>query len=231
MNHNPWKSWVHRQKRDHIYQSLYLLIWEFFGIWDIYKYKNMKKITHILDNVVRCIYFGAGVHIKNPIKNSYRDGLGRMTQTLDHVVVVHILMWDKRNSQINESSDTHANDDTFHSLLRPRKLMFISNLNMFQCTPFTSTRLSVDPTEKERFVNATHISRCKNTNVNHKERVKKKNKKTMIYNKWDRIGPLSPPIKFPTVPQHGPFSLHTMLDESWLHKMTFLFLMVTAFGW
>jgi hypothetical protein len=45
------------------HKSLYSLIWDFFG-----------------------------VHIKNPMKNSYQDGLGRMTQTLDHVVVVHILM-------------------------------------------------------------------------------------------------------------------------------------------
>jgi hypothetical protein len=30
-----------------------------------------------------------------------------MTQTLDHVVVVHILIWDKRKSQINEYSDMH----------------------------------------------------------------------------------------------------------------------------
>jgi hypothetical protein len=52
----------------------------------------MDKITLILENVVRCKYFGAGVHIKNPIKNSHQDGLGRMTQTLDHVVVVHILI-------------------------------------------------------------------------------------------------------------------------------------------
>ena len=43
---------------------------------------------------------------KNPIKNSYQDGLGRTTQTLDHVVVVHILIWDKRKSQINEFSGT-----------------------------------------------------------------------------------------------------------------------------
>ena len=47
----------------------------------------------------------AGVHIKNPIKDSYQDGLGRTTQTLDQVVVVHILFWDKRKSQINEYSD------------------------------------------------------------------------------------------------------------------------------
>ena len=46
----------------------------------------MDKITQILENVVRCKYFEAGVHIKNPIKNSYQDGLGRTTQTLDHVV-------------------------------------------------------------------------------------------------------------------------------------------------
>ena len=65
----------------------------------------MDKITHVLENVVRCKYFEAGVHIKNPIKNSYQDGLGRTTQTLDHVVVVHILIWDKRKSQINEYSD------------------------------------------------------------------------------------------------------------------------------
>ena len=65
----------------------------------------MDKITQILENVVRCKYFEVGVHIKNPIKNSYQDGLGRTTQTLDHVVVVHILIWDKRKSQINEYSD------------------------------------------------------------------------------------------------------------------------------
>jgi hypothetical protein len=64
----------------------------------------MDKITHILENVVRCKYFEAGVHMKNPIKNSYQDGLGRMTQTLDHVVVVHILIWDKTKSQIIEYS-------------------------------------------------------------------------------------------------------------------------------
>jgi hypothetical protein len=52
----------------------------------------MDKITQILENVVRFKYFEAGVYIKNPIKNSYQDGLGRTTQTLDHVVVVHILI-------------------------------------------------------------------------------------------------------------------------------------------
>jgi hypothetical protein len=52
----------------------------------------MDKITQILKNVVRCTYYEAGVHIKNPIKNSYQDGFGRTTQTLDHVVVVHILI-------------------------------------------------------------------------------------------------------------------------------------------
>jgi hypothetical protein len=52
----------------------------------------MDKIRQILENVVRCKYFEAGVHIKDPIKNSYQDGLRRTTQTLDHVVVVHILI-------------------------------------------------------------------------------------------------------------------------------------------
>jgi hypothetical protein len=65
----------------------------------------MDKITEILENVVRCKYFEADVHIKNPIKNSYQDDLGRTDQTLDHVVVVHILILDKKKSQINEYSD------------------------------------------------------------------------------------------------------------------------------
>ena len=65
----------------------------------------MDKTTQILENVVRCKYFEVGVHIKNPIKNSYQDGLGRMIQTLDRVVVVHILIRDKRKSQINKYSD------------------------------------------------------------------------------------------------------------------------------
>jgi hypothetical protein len=73
---------------------------------DSYKYMYMVKITQILEYVVRCKYFEAGVHVKNPMKNSYQDGLGRTTQTLDNVVVVHILILDKRNSQINEYNDS-----------------------------------------------------------------------------------------------------------------------------
>jgi hypothetical protein len=67
----------------------------------------MYKITQILENVVRCKYFEACVHIKNPIKNSYQDGLGRTTQTLDHVVMVHILIWEKRSSPFNEYNDIY----------------------------------------------------------------------------------------------------------------------------
>jgi hypothetical protein len=53
----------------------------------------MDKITQILENVVRCkLYLEAGVHIKNPIKNSYQDCLGKTTQTLDHVFVVHLVI-------------------------------------------------------------------------------------------------------------------------------------------
>ena len=37
----------------------------------------MDEITEILENVVRCKYVEVGVHIKNPIKNSNQDGLGR----------------------------------------------------------------------------------------------------------------------------------------------------------
>ena len=49
-------------------------------------------MTQMLENVVGCKYFEAGVHIKNPITNPYQEGLGRTTQTLDHVVVVHNLI-------------------------------------------------------------------------------------------------------------------------------------------
>ena len=52
----------------------------------------MDKVTQILENFVRCKNFEASVHINNPIKKSYQDGLGRTTQTSDHVVVVHILI-------------------------------------------------------------------------------------------------------------------------------------------
>ena len=43
---------------------------------------------------------------------------------------------------------------------------------------------------------------------------------------WDmlyctRSSPLFPPPKYAMVPQHGPFSLHTMLEGPWLHKMAF----------
>ncbi len=49
--------------------------------------RTLDKITHVLENDVRCKYLKAGVHIKNPIKNSYQDGLRRTTPTLDSVVV------------------------------------------------------------------------------------------------------------------------------------------------
>jgi hypothetical protein len=52
----------------------------------------MDKIAQKMENIVRCKYFEASVHIKNPIKNSYQNDLGRTTHTLDHVVVVHILI-------------------------------------------------------------------------------------------------------------------------------------------
>ena len=90
-------------------------------VWDIYKYKNMHKITWILENVVRCKYFEAGVHIKKSIKNSYQDGLGRTTQTFDHVVVVHVVIWDKIKSQINEYSDM-CHSIHLHILLAHYKL-------------------------------------------------------------------------------------------------------------
>ncbi len=48
----------------------------------------MDKITRILENVVRCKYFGAGVHIKHPIKNTYQDSLGRTTQTLETIGIL-----------------------------------------------------------------------------------------------------------------------------------------------
>ena len=43
---------------------------------------------------------------RTQLRHSYQDGLGRTTQTLDHVVGVHISIWDKRKSQINEYRNT-----------------------------------------------------------------------------------------------------------------------------
>jgi hypothetical protein len=38
----------------------------FSAFGDSYKYKNMDKITPILENVVRCKYFEAGVSYQEP---------------------------------------------------------------------------------------------------------------------------------------------------------------------
>ena len=40
-----------------------------------------------------------------------------------------------------------------------------------------------------------------------------------IYNEWDRVGSVFPPIEYAMVFQHGSFSLRTMLEDPWLHKM------------
>jgi hypothetical protein len=60
----------------------------------------MDKITQILENIVRCKYFEAGVHIKNPIKNSYQDGLGRTTQSLGHVCGPYINLRQEKNLKL-----------------------------------------------------------------------------------------------------------------------------------
>ena len=79
---------------------------------------------------------GAGVHIKDPIKNSYQDSLGRMTQTLDHVVVVHILIWDRRKSQITEYSDVYI-------VLRQCSMLICAiRLPPRTGCPFTPTKIS-----------------------------------------------------------------------------------------
>ena len=88
----------------------------------------MDKITQILETVVRCKYFEADVHIKNPITNSYQDGVGRTTQTLEHVVVVHILFEDKRKSQSKDCSDDivfHAFEGTSHLGISPSGCVLI----------------------------------------------------------------------------------------------------------
>ena len=102
-----WKSWIARNG-DQLWITIFVNLGLFWHFETVPKYKNMDKITQVLENVVRCKYFEAGVRIKNPIKNSYQDGLGRTTQTLDHVVVVQILIWDKRKSQSNKYSEIHS---------------------------------------------------------------------------------------------------------------------------
>ena len=66
-------------------------------------------------DVVKCKYFRAGLDIMNPFDISCRDGLGRTTQRLDHVVVFHILSMDKIKFQINEYNDC-GNCATPHKL-------------------------------------------------------------------------------------------------------------------
>ena len=108
----------------------------------------MDKITQILENVVRCKYFGAGDHIKNPIKNSYQDGLGRTTQTLDHVVVVHMLISDKRKSQINKYSDNNSQRRKIGNQTSMQKIdHFISNI--FSLVTMI-TKGDTNPSRKER---------------------------------------------------------------------------------
>ena len=66
----------------------------------------MDKITQMLENVVWCNYVEAVVHIENQIKNSYQYGLeiGR-PKHWTMLIVIRVLMWDKRKFQINEYSD------------------------------------------------------------------------------------------------------------------------------
>ena len=81
-------KYIHKSTRITIFVNSGL-----FGHFEtITNIRTWIKITQTLENAVRCKYFEVGAHIKNPIKNSYQDGLGRMTQTLDHVVLVHILI-------------------------------------------------------------------------------------------------------------------------------------------
>ena len=54
----------------------------------------------------------------------------------------------------------------------------------------------------------------------------KTDKFSQIGRVWDilyqtKSSPLFPPTKYAMVPQHGPFSLYTMLEGPWLHKMAF----------
>jgi hypothetical protein len=77
---------------DDILNTIFVNLGLFGHFETITNIRTWIECTQILENVVRCKYFKAGVLIKNPIKNSYQDGLGRTTQTLNHVVMVHILI-------------------------------------------------------------------------------------------------------------------------------------------
>ena len=75
-------------KRDrHIWQNsdaniaIFVNIGRFRHFQIVTNIRTWHKITLILENVVRWKYFEGGVHMKNPIKNSYQGGLGRTTQT------------------------------------------------------------------------------------------------------------------------------------------------------
>ena len=72
--------------------SIFVNLGLFLHFETVTNIRTWIKSHRVLENVVRCKYFEAGVQIKNLIKNSYQDGLGRSTQTLDHVIVVHIFI-------------------------------------------------------------------------------------------------------------------------------------------
>lgn len=52
------------------------------------------------------------------------------------------------------------------------------------------------------------------------QKIELKKGRLKTYNERGRAALLFPPTKYAMVPQHGPFSLHTTLENPWIHKVT-----------
>lgn len=61
-------------------------------------HKNMREVTQILLNVVRCKTYQVGVYMCALLKIPYANGLGGTILALDHVVATHTLMSRQENA-------------------------------------------------------------------------------------------------------------------------------------
>jgi hypothetical protein len=106
-----------------------------------------------------------------------------------------MISWNFRHTHLQEVGLTHIPED--HDFF---KIFFSSMLN------FKTITWQI-PEQIPRETNTTKY-------FSHIDRV------------WDILyqtkpSPLFPPTKYAMVPQYGPFSLHTMLEGPWLHRMAF----------
>ena len=79
---------------------------------------------------------------------------------------------------------------------------------------------NIKPMQQESSLFSQCDSSCSLSFLNDVKLNKRVRKERMkICTQWGRVAPLFPLIKYATVPQHGPFSLYTMFDDSTSHKL------------